>query len=158
MDNPLWGIIKGEVAMHCYHKSDKLCTAAEQTFTAITPQIVWCMSHTTCHASVRLRCDDAHTDPMDVQKFSPNGRAKRSRSPRTKTSLFIHSFLYQLCKHAFRVSVLFKHGCSSPSFPSQTETAWANIKLWNEICLEAFTVTTSEPVRSCILYWTSAGN
>jgi hypothetical protein len=72
----MWAIIKGQVAMHCYHKSDKLCRAAEQAFTAITPQILWCMSHRTCSASESLGRDNAHTDPMDVQQFSPNGGVK----------------------------------------------------------------------------------
>jgi hypothetical protein len=41
-DNSLWGVIKGQVAMHCYC-SNELCRAVQQTFTTITPQMLYHM-------------------------------------------------------------------------------------------------------------------
>lgn len=149
MDKPLWGITKGKVAMHCYHKNDKLWRAVKQAFTAITPQILWCMSHRTCSASGCLECDNAHTNPLDIQQLSPNEGVKWSRPHCTITSLFTHCLLYQLCKydnHTFFLS-MDAHFLPSPPL-AQTENAW---ELWKNICLEGFIATTSikssQPVR-----------
>jgi hypothetical protein len=40
MDISLWGIIKGQAVVHCYHIIE-FERAVEQTFNTITPQMLW---------------------------------------------------------------------------------------------------------------------
>jgi hypothetical protein len=65
----LWAIIQGQVAVHCYCNSDKLCRAVEQAFTTIMPQMLWHISQnmvahqavfcTWHHVQIHLMCNDS---------------------------------------------------------------------------------------------------